>query len=349
MHRLARVRQAEGEQRTLRHDPSELHVDVAEVDFRLDARPVRLRDEHLGRPPSLLHADLRAAAGHVLAHQRVRNALHAELIDQPVIDPLHGVPLLARCVQIRLQHPVDHGLERVQPRGTGGGLRRGAGHADVSASRTVLRCTSYFRPGPGSTALRSASPAGWPRKDRLSASVASAPPHRWKHIDTPTARGPVGPKLPHIALPARPVEPALATKRGQPTLSKPPVGSMAAAEHTPDLFPARSWPTPAGPQTSPTPNSAERHQELTEPGKRWPAAGLAAATTAAGAWAVAPRGQVGRVGSIGSIIEDASRQRGGHASAFTRYKCQTIFPCDTRPGRPGPAPARTRSIPEGRA
>jgi hypothetical protein len=62
------------------------------------------------------------------------------LVDQPVVDSLYGVPLLAGRVQVRAQMVVDDRLERVQFRGRGGIGLRGAGHAD-SAEWTVRRLT----------------------------------------------------------------------------------------------------------------------------------------------------------------------------------------------------------------
>jgi hypothetical protein len=38
------------------------------------------------------------------------------LVHQPVEDPLSGVPLLGRRVQIRPQNPVDQRLVRIEPR-----------------------------------------------------------------------------------------------------------------------------------------------------------------------------------------------------------------------------------------
>jgi len=70
-----------------------------------------LRHEHLGdRPP---HRTLSAAD--VLTHRRLRD-IHAVLIDEPLMDPLRGMPLLARRLAITLEPPVDHRPIRPQLR-----------------------------------------------------------------------------------------------------------------------------------------------------------------------------------------------------------------------------------------
>lgn len=62
MHRLAGERQPEGEQVAAGGPAGQPHPDLAEVDLGVRARPVGLRDEHLGRVPACLAPNL--GAGH---------------------------------------------------------------------------------------------------------------------------------------------------------------------------------------------------------------------------------------------------------------------------------------------
>jgi len=116
VHRLAGIRQAQHEQEALGHHPGQPHPQLAEVHLGVLPGRVMLGHEHPGRTAALLDADLRAAPRHVIAHRRVRHPRRAVLLDQPGTDPLGGVPLLARRVQVRAQPPVDDLLERLQLR-----------------------------------------------------------------------------------------------------------------------------------------------------------------------------------------------------------------------------------------
>lgn len=69
--RFPRVREAEREHVALGLYPSQHHPDLTEVDLRLRARRVLLRDEYL-RQPARLHVDLRAAAADVVTDRRIR-------------------------------------------------------------------------------------------------------------------------------------------------------------------------------------------------------------------------------------------------------------------------------------
>ena len=73
VHRLTRVRLAQGEQKRLlfrsaKHDPQ-----ISKVDLCLTARLVSLRDEALVQAAARLCGDLPAAPGHVVPHGRVRH------------------------------------------------------------------------------------------------------------------------------------------------------------------------------------------------------------------------------------------------------------------------------------
>jgi hypothetical protein len=83
-------------------------------DPSLSAWLVRLRDEHLRRPPALLDPDRGTAPPDVISHGGIRDPLHLVLSHQPVEDPLHRVHLLARRIQVRPQHLIDGRLERIQ-------------------------------------------------------------------------------------------------------------------------------------------------------------------------------------------------------------------------------------------
>jgi len=112
--RLARVRHPEHEHVALGLDPSQDHPHLTEVDLRLHARGVLLRDEHLDPPPSL-HLDDSPTQPHPVPHRRVRQPDRTVFLHQSGMDPPGGVPLLPRRRQIRLQHLVDGRLVRVQP------------------------------------------------------------------------------------------------------------------------------------------------------------------------------------------------------------------------------------------
>jgi hypothetical protein len=88
-----------------------------EIDLGLRPRLFQLRHEPIQapRPPLPLGLDLRAAAGHVLRHVRVRH-VRVVLVAQPHPGPPGGMPLLARRVQVLRQHRVDQRRHRV-PRG----------------------------------------------------------------------------------------------------------------------------------------------------------------------------------------------------------------------------------------
>lgn len=115
VHRLARIRQPEREQPAADLLTGQPDRHVPEVDLGLDPGPIRLRDERVARPPAGLRPDLTPPVSHVTPDHLVRHLIGAILTDQPIEDPSRGVPLLARRVQIRPQHLIDHRLERIQP------------------------------------------------------------------------------------------------------------------------------------------------------------------------------------------------------------------------------------------
>jgi hypothetical protein len=88
---------------------SQLDEHVGEVHLGLGAWLFGLRHEpgHPGRlrplPPG---DDLRPPPVHVLAHRRIRHP-RVMLIDQPLEDPLGGMPLLPRRGQVLAQHLID--------------------------------------------------------------------------------------------------------------------------------------------------------------------------------------------------------------------------------------------------
>ncbi len=77
---------------------------------------MRLADEDLRRLPACFHAELGPPPRGIVADRSVGDALHLLLGDQPVIDPLDGVSLLPRGIQVGPQNVVDRVLERIQPR-----------------------------------------------------------------------------------------------------------------------------------------------------------------------------------------------------------------------------------------
>src|SRR5258707_220260 len=83
------------------------------------ARAVTRRDEHAGWSASLLGPDLGFAALDVGRDPAVGDAVHALLVHEPVEDPLGGVALFARGVQISTQNRVDQvlvGVDHRRPR-----------------------------------------------------------------------------------------------------------------------------------------------------------------------------------------------------------------------------------------
>lgn len=113
---LARVRQPEREQVAGHQLASQLDRDVPEVDFGLGAGLVGLRDERVHDSFAGLQPDLFTAASDVCADHLVGDVDGVVLVQQPVVDPLDGVPLLPRRGQIRREYGVDHRPVGVQPR-----------------------------------------------------------------------------------------------------------------------------------------------------------------------------------------------------------------------------------------
>ncbi len=115
---LARVGQAKREQIAGHQLAGQTHRHVAEVDLRLVTRKVRLRHERLHRGLARGREDLRLPVGDV-APDHLIGDIGAVLLDQPVEDPGDRVPLLARRVEVRPKHLVDHrlvGIQRRRPR-----------------------------------------------------------------------------------------------------------------------------------------------------------------------------------------------------------------------------------------
>lgn len=90
--RLARVRQPHHEHPELDHRSGDRGVELAEVDLRLRASEMRLRDRHL----SLLQTEFGPPTGHLARHRHLRQR-RLMLGDKALPDPTRGMPLLARC------------------------------------------------------------------------------------------------------------------------------------------------------------------------------------------------------------------------------------------------------------
>ncbi|MFI1281139.1 hypothetical protein ACH4U5_10330 [Streptomyces sp. NPDC020858] len=110
----ARIREPQREQEALHQGAGQVDPHIPEVDLRLIARAVGLRDERGRRPAALLDPDLTTPVEDVVTDHRVRHFLSAVLVEQPVEDPRERVPLLARSVKISPQHPVDGQLVRIK-------------------------------------------------------------------------------------------------------------------------------------------------------------------------------------------------------------------------------------------
>ncbi|HEV7654422.1 MAG TPA: hypothetical protein VGP36_06765 [Mycobacteriales bacterium] len=116
VHAFAAVAQPQREQRADHQLTGQSDRHRTEVDPGFSGGLVGLRHEPLGRDPAGLDPDLAPTFRDVGAHHRVRHRIGAGvvLVQQPVEDPLGGVPLLARCIQIHPQHCIDRRLERIQ-------------------------------------------------------------------------------------------------------------------------------------------------------------------------------------------------------------------------------------------
>ena len=134
-------REPEREQHAGHQLAAQADGDLAENDLRFRAGLVGLREQHIGRSPTGLDADLRLAVRDVGTNHRMRHVVHVMLGDQPVEDPLHGVPLLVGASRSARRMSPMTGLEVSSFEGRGGIGLRGAGHAIVSAARTVRRLT----------------------------------------------------------------------------------------------------------------------------------------------------------------------------------------------------------------
>ena len=200
--RLAGIRHPEREQVALDQDPGQPHPQLPEVDLRLQARRVMLRDEHPCRAAAFLDADLWPAAGHVVADGRIRHVPGSVLTQQPGVDPRRGVPLLARRVQVRPQPPVDHRLERLQPGRTP--LRRLARSPAQPGSAPPAPAAGAPRtwpPAPAPTSPRATNHAGSARTTRPWR-PPQRPPQAHTHPDPPTSSSPAGPLQADTTIPA---------------------------------------------------------------------------------------------------------------------------------------------------
>ena len=128
---VARVRVGQRDHEQLQAQPlaRDHRPEVAVVPLRGAGRPLELevavpRARRPREPP----------LAHVAPHGGV-GALVAPLLDEPVVDPLGGVALLARGAQVGLEHPVDPGGvrvdRRVRPVCGRGRLRRQVLHVGV--------------------------------------------------------------------------------------------------------------------------------------------------------------------------------------------------------------------------
>ena len=118
---LVRVRQREDEELQVEGLAGDHGAEVAEVDLAGARRPLELEvalaaARRAGAPP----------VGDEAPHRRV-GPLVAALADEPVVDPLGGVALLARRPQVRLEHGLDPRLVPGEcgPRPRRGGRRDG--------------------------------------------------------------------------------------------------------------------------------------------------------------------------------------------------------------------------------
>jgi hypothetical protein len=103
MKRPPRMRQPHHEHPALQALPGDGRPELAEVDLRLSARQVGLRDRDLHpRQP-----ELGPAAGHIPRHRHLRHD-RAVLGDQPLPDPPRGMTLLTRHVPVRQQRAINN-------------------------------------------------------------------------------------------------------------------------------------------------------------------------------------------------------------------------------------------------
>ncbi|MDH6222860.1 hypothetical protein M2283_010212 [Streptomyces pseudovenezuelae] len=213
VHRLARVRQPQREQIAAGGHPRQHDMDVAEVDLRLVTGYVGLRDEHLLRPAAGLPPDLLAPHRDVGTDHLIRDAGRPVLVQQPVEDPLHGVLLLRRRVEVGLQHPVDHRLVGIQPARTRRLLLAGLGpvrvqrSADRPPGHPVLALQRAHR--------QTSTVVTVDRRVQLNLARRHAHPgpQREKHADRPTARPQRPSKLGDITLHGTQVPPVLDNER----------------------------------------------------------------------------------------------------------------------------------------
>ncbi len=142
---LAGIRHAVDEQVALGQHPGQVHPQLAEVDLGLLSRGMVLADEHLGRCPALLDADLGFALGEVVTHRGVRQPGRVVLIEQSAVDPLDGVTLFAGASRSSRSHSSITFLNGSNCGDRRFGVLRGVGSGCVSASRTSRLCTPYLR------------------------------------------------------------------------------------------------------------------------------------------------------------------------------------------------------------
>ncbi len=139
--RPTRVRQPQREQLRLRLHPAQHNPEVGEVDLSLRTRGVGLRHEPLAELPAGLDRDLRAAAGDVVPHRRVRHlaapcsSTSRASTRRAVWRCLRGASRSSRSISSTT------GLNSSSRRDTRTGVLRSGGSADASAWRTVRRCT----------------------------------------------------------------------------------------------------------------------------------------------------------------------------------------------------------------
>lgn len=107
---LARVGQPEREQVAGHQLAGQPHRHVAEVDLSLRSGLVRLRNEGFHHASSGLDPDLLTPVSDVSTDHLVRDLVRTVLVEKPLEDPLHCVPLLAQRIQVGPQHLVDQRL-----------------------------------------------------------------------------------------------------------------------------------------------------------------------------------------------------------------------------------------------
>jgi hypothetical protein len=108
------------------------------VDLRFLAPAIALRHEHF----RAFQSHLAPAQRHIPPYCLLRDRNFRALVTQPRPDAMRGMPLLARRLEIALQHPLDRLPRQIQLRLLPLAFFRPGGSALAIACRTMRRCTS---------------------------------------------------------------------------------------------------------------------------------------------------------------------------------------------------------------